>query len=173
MSYQLNATGLVAEITLDLSGNTSRNVIKAKQSDGSRKILLSVSENEQIIRTKNDIANANITIRVQRPDGVLITSTVPMNLTGEITEEGRINSFVSQEFVLSPEMLGVAGRAYCDFLLEYQVVDGSSYEAVSMSTEGFYIDIEPAPTDKSNVYDTPYNETQTETATDYVREVTS
>jgi hypothetical protein len=95
MSYQLNATGLVAEITLDLSGNTSRNVIKAKQSDGSRKILVYVNENGQTISTENDISNANITIRVQRPDGVLITDTVPMNLVGEVTEEGMKNMFVS------------------------------------------------------------------------------
>ena len=170
MSYQLNATGLVAEITLDLSGNTSRNVIKAKQSDGSRKILVYVNENGQTISTENDISNPNITIRVQRPDGALITDTVPMNLVGEVTEEGMINRFVSQEFVLSPEMLGVAGRAYCDFLLEYRVVDGSSYEDVTMSTEGFYIDIEPIPTNQTSGCVSPYNETQAEIVTDNVEE---
>jgi hypothetical protein len=91
MSYQLNATGLVAEITLDISGNTSRNVIKAKQSDSSRKILLYVNENGQTLETENDISNPNITIRVQRPDGVLITDTVPMNWIGSISEEGMLN----------------------------------------------------------------------------------
>jgi hypothetical protein len=174
MSYELTYEGVTASVTLDVSTTSSRNVIKAKQNDISRMVKISIVENGDTLKSDLPYQASKATLRVQRPDGKLLELEQSMSYVIQQIDGEDVWVLTDQVFTLTPEMLSVAGRAYCDCLLSYSIIklDAQTFD-YEFSTEGFYIDIEPAPTDKSNVYDTPYNETQAETASDYVREVTS
>lgn len=172
-----NNEGLITTIELNITCESARKIIKAKQNDMSRELSFDIKNGGEYLWDSHNpsmFSNDVVTLRVERPDGKLVTISQSIDW---FIDQDDIRTVGAQYIKLSQEALAVAGRAYCDVSLTWRINYGSSgeYDEIFISTEPFYIDVEAMPTDAStnDVGYGAYNETQFDTASISVTEVTT